>query len=772
MKIGYFCTNVNSLRRLTNSPFSASIYTGTPITTAKGAPMMKKLTACLLVLCLLLGTVLPMPLSSARAESFAVYVSSNTLPVYSKASTGASLMGTMSYGEAMLCLAYSGGWAKVQNSAGQVGYCAISDLTVNNPNTLNKTAYITTSNTPVYKKPDTSSRVMMLLKQNSSWTAVAITADKQWVRLQNGRYYGYVQTGKLSTSAVSSSTSSSGTTTSTLNTPVYISANTLNAYDRPSTSGKVLGVMSYGEGMTLLATSGSWARIRNSAGTVGYCLLSGLTTSNPNNLSQKIYITSDGVYVFRKPNTASGVMMKLSRNSSYTCVAVTSDGAWARLQNGNYYGYVATQYISSVLPEEESSLEKTVYISTNVLPVYSQPYSTASALGTMSFGESLILMAVEDGWAKVRNASGAVGYCLYGGLTATNPNTLNAAYYTAEEGVNFYSAPASGAKIVKTAALNTSVMVVVLSEDALWARVNLGSSYAYVPMHQLSESKTAVDDGSIEAITPKTVYISATTLPCYAQNSATSTVLGTMSFGESLSCTGTGDGWARVVNSSGTVGYCLLSGLTDKNPNSYNVTMYAQANGVKVYAKASTSSTVLSTLNLNSKVTAVAISSDKQWVRLQSGSVYSYALSSTLATTQASTANTSVAAKVIALATQQIGVKYVYAAQSPSTGFDCSGLTYYVYKNAAGITLKRTAYTQGYNDSYTKITSISSLQPGDLVFFNTVSTDSDLCDHVGIYIGGSKFIHASSAKGEVTTSEISNGNYYARTFSWGRRVLS
>ena len=142
-----------------------------------------------------------------------------------------------------------------------------------------------------------------------------------------------------------------------------------------------------------------------------------------------------------------------------------------------------------------------------------------------------------------------------------------------------------------------------------------------------------------------------------------------------------------------------------------------------------------------------------------------------MATTQAAV-NNSVAARVIALASQQIGIKYVYAAQSPSTGFDCSGLTYYVYKNAAGITLKRTAYTQGYNDSYPKITSVAALQPGDLVFFNTVDSDSDLCDHVGIYIGGGKFIHASSGKGEVTTSEIANGNYYARTFSWGRRVLN
>ena len=123
---------------------------------------------------------------------------------------------------------------------------------------------------------------------------------------------------------------------------------------------------------------------------------------------------------------------------------------------------------------------------------------------------------------------------------------------------------------------------------------------------------------------------------------------------------------------------------------------------------------------------------------------------------------------VIYVAQNQLGKKYVFGATGTAT-FDCSGLTQYCFKQI-GVTLKRTAYAEGYNEARTKISSISSLRRGDLVFFNTVS-DGDLCDHTGIYLGSNMFIHASSGAGKVIVSDLSSG-YYNRVFSWGRRVLS
>ena len=93
-------------------------------------------------------------------------------------------------------------------------------------------------------------------------------------------------------------------------------------------------------------------------------------------------------------------------------------------------------------------------------------------------------------------------------------------------------------------------------------------------------------------------------------------------------------------------------------------------------------------------------------------------------------------------AARYLGTPYVWGGTSPS-GFDCSGFTQYVFKNAAGVSLPRTTYDQinvGTPVAY------SDLQPGDLVFPHT--------GHVGIYIGGGQMIHAPSTGDVVKVSSV------------------
>ncbi len=109
------------------------------------------------------------------------------------------------------------------------------------------------------------------------------------------------------------------------------------------------------------------------------------------------------------------------------------------------------------------------------------------------------------------------------------------------------------------------------------------------------------------------------------------------------------------------------------------------------------------------------------------------------------------------------GVPYVWGGHSPS-GFDCSGLIYYCALQN-GISIPRCADTQyfegnGYHVEY------DQLQPGDLVFFSSDSSYD--IEHVGIYIGGNQFVHASSGAGYVTISEIAN--YYSRNYYSAMRL--
>lgn len=93
---------------------------------------------------------------------------------------------------------------------------------------------------------------------------------------------------------------------------------------------------------------------------------------------------------------------------------------------------------------------------------------------------------------------------------------------------------------------------------------------------------------------------------------------------------------------------------------------------------------------------------------------------------------------IITIAARYLGYPYVYAGSSPSTGFDCSGFSQYVY-GQAGRSISRTVAGQLSNGAPVQR---NELLPGDLVFFH--NTFRAGLSHVGIYVGGGKFIHASS----------------------------
>ena len=121
---------------------------------------------------------------------------------------------------------------------------------------------------------------------------------------------------------------------------------------------------------------------------------------------------------------------------------------------------------------------------------------------------------------------------------------------------------------------------------------------------------------------------------------------------------------------------------------------------------------------------------------------------------------------IVDFAKKFLGYKYKYGAASPSTGFDCSGLTYYVYKNF-GYTLSRSAKGQAANG--TKVEK-SDLQPGDLVIYKGTSLKG--IGHVGIYIGNNKMIHASEpGVGVIITDIDAKSHNYPKRYVMGRRIL-
>ena len=121
-------------------------------------------------------------------------------------------------------------------------------------------------------------------------------------------------------------------------------------------------------------------------------------------------------------------------------------------------------------------------------------------------------------------------------------------------------------------------------------------------------------------------------------------------------------------------------------------------------------------------------------------------------------------AKITAIAKKKLGRRYVWGATGQKNTFDCSGFTKYVYdKN--GISIPRTSINQS---KYGKYVSRKNLKKGDLVFFDTSKQRKGYVNHVGIYLGNGKFIHASSAKKKVVITSL-NKKFYSQRYKGARR---
>lgn len=110
-----------------------------------------------------------------------------------------------------------------------------------------------------------------------------------------------------------------------------------------------------------------------------------------------------------------------------------------------------------------------------------------------------------------------------------------------------------------------------------------------------------------------------------------------------------------------------------------------------------------------------------------------------------------------------LGTPYRWGGSDPDKGFDCSGLVGYVFRNALGIELPRVSRDMAKSGEL--VTDRAQLAAGDLVFFGRKGR----VNHVGIYVGEGRFVHAPSRGKDVTVSSLDQG-YWSGRFLQARRV--
>lgn len=149
-----------------------------------------------------------------------------------------------------------------------------------------------------------------------------------------------------------------------------------------------------------------------------------------------------------------------------------------------------------------------------------------------------------------------------------------------------------------------------------------------------------------------------------------------------------------------------------------------------------------------------------QWIQARYTVAGGKQVSGQASTVDKKVASSKQAAKIVDLANATVGKAYAWGGNTPN-GFDCSGLTQYVFSKAAGKEIPRTTYSQVKQG---KTVSMKNLKPGDLLFWGSTSSPY----HVGIYVGDNQYVHAATPAQGVVRDSISSYFYP----SVAKRVLN
>jgi cell wall-associated NlpC family hydrolase len=259
-------------------------------------------------------------------------------------------------------------------------------------------------------------------------------------------------------------------------------------------------------------------------------------------------------------------------------------------------------------------------------------------------------------------------------------------------------------------------------------------------------------------------------------------VIGSLFKNKQIAILGDSGDWYKVETSAGKVGWVLKKYITKVTSTVSRATTVVKsdskgivtASALNLRSGPSTSDGVLESLFKNKQITILNTSNSWYKVKTSSGKV-GWVLKKYISTDtskvsrgdtvlRSASSTLSNATELLGYAKKYLDVRYVWGGTSPN-GFDCSGFVQFVYKHF-GIKIDRVAHDQAKEGTYV---NKSDLLPGDLVFFDT-NGGHNYINHVGMYIGESKFIHASSGHGEVMITDISHG-FYANTYMTARRII-
>ena len=532
--------------------------------------------------------------------------------------------------------------------------------------------------------------------------------------------------------------------------------------------------------------------------------------------AQEASVTGSDVNVRSGPGVNYPIVDNLPRNAVIE-VTDQSNGDWYAISYDGGSGFMSSRYIGfmdsgsvTTPPAQDSSNESsgsTAYINAMYVRFRSGPGSNYSILGEYNSGKAVEVLGEESGWTKCI-INGKTGYVYSDYVSSSAPSNdsslsqgassdgviiIGSGYDKTEEKEEDKSSeivvmPSTPTPTPAPTPSPTPAPVITPAPENNSGTVIIPGASQETPKPESTPAPTPSPAPGVQPEEKAEGFINAMYVRFRSGPGTSYSILGTYNKGEALSIIGTSGDWTRCTI-NGQEGYVFTSYVTKKAlasvtpdkpeasqpqatptpsapPVVENTTSkpgYINGNNVRFRSAPSTSSQIISELYFGNSLTITGKSGD--WTAVNCNGQNGFVFSTYVTEGEykySSTGGTATGREIADFALQYVGYNYCWGGKDPSTGFDCSGLMYYVYSQF-GYTLNRVASDQARNGVHV---DPSDLQPGDLLCFYS---SGSYIGHVGMYIGDNQFVHASTSTTGVIISELS-GYYTSRGFE-ARRII-
>ena len=661
---------------------------------------LKRLTAAVTILLLLTTMAVP-----ALAETFSAIVTAEEMMVYRDAKLQAQA-GTLPKDTIVRIRAYSGKAAKISYS-GKTGYAKVADMKA--VDDVAKKAVVN-ANARVYKTPGDNAKSAKIKKGARVYV---LSWSGKWAQVEQNGNVGYMKLSALTKADDDWSTATATPAPKATPAPTDESVS-ITPTETPSTENAAKGTVTVASLPIYKTASSKAARVATAE--------KGDTLNVLKWNAKWAYVETEGVYGFC---AVSG----LSKVDTGATVAPTGTPS-------------VDQAIAAIVSAESATVYKTASAS-------------SEELGTLMWGEQVNVLSIADGWAYVER-NGKYGFCQKSALTksAADPNARPTGYKKASftatvvfPGAKAYETASTSSRSVKLK-LGQEVKVTAYSKSLEWASVTNGTARAFVPIKHLSRAKyaTITADGSAVQTLLKALLTGGyyDGIPSANYNSAAVTAIKRFQAACGLPETGIADtttqrilyaGYAPEsslltgsMNSSSSgekvkrlqlrlyaLGFLAKAESLDSKYGATTATavgLFQRSNGINVTCVADTA-TLKALYSTGAKSIPSSVKAADEGGSISVGEVVTpqgnVTLSSTYVTTMPDALKSTTSSytedmtsgqkleHAIYSAQEKLGKPYVYGSTGPNS-FDCSGLTTYAFKQI-GVSLKRSAYSQGYDSS-------------------------------------------------------------------------